>query len=100
VNQLYILHELPKHISCITHGMISREEEVTFMTSIGIDTVKEDIFLTNNIKEASLTHFQCVEILEKLLKIHPLYPAEEIIDRFKFSFQVAEAIKLMGENDV
>lgn len=80
--------------------MISREEEVTFMTSIGIDTVKEDVFLTNNIKEASMTHFQCVEILEKLLKTHPLYPAEEIIDRFKFSFQVAEAIKIMGVNDL
>jgi hypothetical protein len=70
------------------------------MTSIGIDTVKEDVFLTNNIKEASMTHFQCVEILEKLLKTHPLYPAEEIIDRFKFSFQVAEAIKIMGVNDL
>jgi hypothetical protein len=80
--------------------MISREEEVTFMTSVGIDTVKEDVFLTNNIKEASMTHFQCVEILEKLLKTHPLYPAEEIIDRFKFSFQVAEAIKIMGVNDL
>lgn len=100
MNQLYILHELPKHISCTTHGMISREEEVTFMTSVGIDTVKEDVFLTNNIKEASMKHFQCVEILEKLLKTYPLYPAEEIIDRFKFSFQVAEAIKIMGVNDL
>lgn len=100
MNQLYILHELPKHISCITHGMISREDEVSFMTSFGIDTVTEDVFLTNNIKEACLTHFHCVEILEKLLKTHPLYPAEEIIDRFKFSFQVAEAIKLLGKNDL
>lgn len=96
MNQLFIVYHLPKEISVTTHMSISGDNQSLFICSIGIDTMKEDVFITYNIKEASLKHFECVELLERCIKTYPLYQAEEIIDRFKFSFQVAEAINLLG----
>jgi len=99
VNKLYILHELPKKIDVITY-MTSENEEVSYRVCIGIDSMKEDVFISYNIKQATLKHFECVELMERCIERYPIYPPEQIVDMFKFSFKVAAVIKLMGENDL